>query len=173
MSMIERGTQASRSDSSSVRYRVPTAVTASKAAARKLFAVNGRVPFVRPLDENNSGLVFKKGRQGLSLTLTQWLGRPDGTVVDAEHAQLAFVCLKGPATLELGRVNDETTIELVQRNAEAAAKANVLPIAGQARLIFGYLVPDVAALAINGQTIEIAGGVNHPQTPDLPPGTYP
>ena len=94
-------------------------------------------------------------------------------MVDAEHAQLAFVCLKGPATLKLGRVNDETTIELVQRNAEAAAKANVLPIAGQARLIFGYLVPDVAALAINGQTIEIAGGVNHPQTPDLPPGTYP
>ena len=61
--------------SGSVRYRVPTAVPVTKAAAKKLFAANGWVPFVRPLDENNSGLVFKKGRQGLSLTLTQGLGR--------------------------------------------------------------------------------------------------
>ncbi|SFJ13076.1 hypothetical protein [Bradyrhizobium sp. Gha] len=101
-----------------------------------------------------------------------WQETPDGAAVGAGHAQLAFVSPKGPATLKLGRAKDETTIELVQRNAEAAAKANVLPIAGHARLMFGYLVPDVAALAINGQTIEIAGGVNHPQTLDLPPGTY-
>jgi len=48
-----------------------------------------------------------------------------------------------------------------------------VPLAGQARLIFGYLVPNVASLTINDQTIEIAGGVNHPQMLDLPPGTYP
>jgi hypothetical protein len=101
-----------------------------------------------------------------------WEEKPEGTVVAADHARLAFVSPKGPATLKLGRARDETTVELVQRNTEAAAKANFLPMSGQARLIFGYLVPNVASLAINGQTIEIAGGANHPQTLDLPPGTY-
>jgi hypothetical protein len=101
-----------------------------------------------------------------------WQEKPDGAVIAADHAQLAFVSPKGPATLKLGRAKDETTVNLVQRNTEAAAKANFLPIAGQARLIFGYLVPDVASLTINDQTIEIAGGVNHPQMLDLPPGTY-
>ncbi|MFK4503343.1 hypothetical protein ABIF86_007634 [Bradyrhizobium japonicum] len=101
-----------------------------------------------------------------------WEERPEGTVVAADHAQLAFVSPKGPATLKLGRAKDETTVDLVQRNTEAVAKANFLPIAGQARLIFGYLVPDVASLTINDQTIKIAGGVNHPQMLDLPPGTY-
>ncbi len=101
-----------------------------------------------------------------------WEEKPDGTVIAADHAQLAFVSPKGPATLKLGRAKGETTVSLVQRNTEAAAKANFLPMPGQARLIFGYLVPDVASLAINDQTIKIAGGANHPQTLDLPPGTY-
>lgn len=101
-----------------------------------------------------------------------WQEKPEGAVVDAEHAQLAFASPKGLTTLKLGRAKDETTINLVQRNTEAAAKANFLPMAGQARLIFGFLAPDVASLVINDQTIKIAGGVNHPQMLDLPPGTY-
>lgn len=101
-----------------------------------------------------------------------WEETPDGAVVAADHVQLAFASPKGPATLKLGRAKDETSVSLVQRNTEAAAKANFLPIAGQARLIFGYLAPDVASLVINDQTIKIAGGENHPQTLDLPPGTY-
>ncbi|QPF91729.1 hypothetical protein [Bradyrhizobium commune] len=101
-----------------------------------------------------------------------WEEKSDGAVVAADHVQLAFASPKGPATLKLGRAEDETTVSLVQRNTEAAAKANFLPMPGQARLIFGYLVPDVASLTINDQTIKIAGGVNHPQTLDLPPGTY-
>lgn len=101
-----------------------------------------------------------------------WQERPDGAMVAADHARLVFASPKGPGTLTLDRVKSETTVDLVQRNTEVAAKANFLPIVGHARLIFGYLVPDAAALAINGQTIEIAGGVNHPQTLDLPPGTY-
>ena len=74
--------------------------------------------------------------------------------------------------LKLERAKDETTVSLAQRNPEAAAKANFLPMPGQARVIFGYLVPDVASLVINDQTIKIAGGENHPQVLDLPPGTY-
>ena len=101
-----------------------------------------------------------------------WEEKPDGAVVAADHVQLAFASPKGPATLRLGRAKDETIVSLAQRNTEAAAKANFLPIAGQARLIFGYLAPDVASLVINDQTIKIASGENHPQTLDLPPGTY-
>ena len=102
-----------------------------------------------------------------------WQEKPEGAMVAADRAQLAFASPKGPGTLKLGRDKGETTIKLVQRNTEAAAKANFLPMPGQARVIFGYLVPDVASLTINDQTIEIEGGVNHPQMLDLPPGTYP
>ncbi|MBR0698700.1 hypothetical protein JQ599_02185 [Bradyrhizobium diazoefficiens] len=101
-----------------------------------------------------------------------WQEKPDGAVVTADRALLVFASPKGPGTLTLGRAKGETTIDLVQRNTEAAAKANFLPMPGQARLIFGYLVPDVASLAINDQIVKIAGGLNHPQTLDLPPGTY-
>lgn len=113
-------------------------------------------------------LAFYRGE----LAKRGWKERPEGTVVAADHVQLAFASPRGPASLKLGRAKDETTVDLVQRNTEAAAKANFLPTAGQARLIFGYLVPDVASLTINDQTIKIAGGENHPQALDLPPGTY-
>ncbi|SFN89881.1 hypothetical protein SAMN05216330_101875 [Bradyrhizobium sp. Ghvi] len=101
-----------------------------------------------------------------------WQEKPDGMMVAADRALLAFASPKGPGVLRLDRAEGETTVDLVQRNTEIAAKANVLPISGQARLIFGYLVPDVASLVINDQTIKIEGGENHPQTLDLPPGTY-
>lgn len=101
-----------------------------------------------------------------------WQEKPDDAVIAADRVHLAFVSPKGPAVLKLGRAKGETTVSLAQRNPEAAAKANVLPISGQARLIFGYLRPDVASLVINDQTIKIAGGENHPQVLDLPPGTY-
>lgn len=101
-----------------------------------------------------------------------WQEKPEGATVAADRAWLVFASPKGPGLLTLGREKDETTVNLVQGNTEAAAKANIVPTPGQARLIFGYLVPDVASLAINAQTIKIAGGVNHPQTLDLPPGTY-
>lgn len=101
-----------------------------------------------------------------------WHEKPDDAVIAADRVQLAFASPKGPATLKLGRAKGETTINLAQRNPEAAARADVLPTAGQARLIFGYLVKDVASLVINDQTIKIAGGENHPQVLDLPPGTY-
>ena len=101
-----------------------------------------------------------------------WQEVADGTVIAAEHAELSFTSPNGPAALKLGRAKDETTVELVQRDTQAAAKAHFLPVPGQARLIFGYLIPDVTSLVINEQTIEIAGGLNHPQTLDVPPGTY-
>jgi hypothetical protein len=102
-----------------------------------------------------------------------WHEKPDAAMVAADRVRLAFASPKGPAVLTLDRTKGKTEVSLVQRNAEAAAKANILPMPGQARLIFGYLVPEVASLVINDQTIKIAGGENHPQVLDLPPGTYP
>jgi hypothetical protein len=102
-----------------------------------------------------------------------WQEKPEGAMVAADHALLVFASPKGPGTLTLDRTKDQTNVDLVQRNTEVAAKANFLPISGQARLIFGYLVPDVATLAINNEIIAIAGGANHPQMLDLPPGKYP
>lgn len=101
-----------------------------------------------------------------------WQEKPEGARVATDRALLVFASPKGPGTLTLDRTKGETNVDLVQRNTEVAAKANFLPASGQARLIFGYLRPDVASLVINDQTIEIAGGENHPQTLDLPPGTY-
>ncbi|PDT88508.1 hypothetical protein CO669_19060 [Bradyrhizobium sp. Y36] len=101
-----------------------------------------------------------------------WQERPDGAMVGADRARLVFASPKGPGMLALDRAKGETIIDLVQRNTEAVAKANFLPMPGQARLIFGYLVPDVASLSIDDRTIKIEGGLNHPQTLDLPPGSY-
>ena len=101
-----------------------------------------------------------------------WQEKPEGAMVAADHALLVFASPKGPGMLTLDRAKNETIVDLVQRNTEVAAKANFLPASGQARLIFGYLRPDVATLAINDQIIAIAGGANHPQMLDLPPGKY-
>jgi hypothetical protein len=101
-----------------------------------------------------------------------WQEEAPGAAIAAERVELTFTSPEGPATLKLDRAKGETTVSLVQRNTEAAAKADILPMPGKARLIFGYLVPDVASLAIDDQTIKIAGGAGHPQALDLPPGTY-
>ena len=101
-----------------------------------------------------------------------WQEKSEGGVIAANRAVLLFTSPKGPGTLMLDHARGETKVELVQRNTDAVAKAHFLPTSGQSRLIFGYLVPDVASLVINDQTVNIPGGANHPQTLDLPPGTY-
>ena len=79
--------------------------------------------------------------------------------------------------LKLGRAREETTVSLVQRIPQAAAKADIMPKAGQARLMLGNIGPKEASLTINKQTIKIAAGAGGPQSPkgpmlDLPPGQY-
>ena len=65
----------------SLRYGAPTPVAITSAATRKLFAANGWVPFLRPTDERPAPVLFKKGKQGLDVSFTQGLGRPDRSVV--------------------------------------------------------------------------------------------
>jgi hypothetical protein len=72
---------ASRTQSYSMSYSVPTVVAVTSAATKKLLAADGWVQFLRPLDEKSSLLTFKKAQQGLNVHFTQGLGRPDQSVV--------------------------------------------------------------------------------------------
>ncbi|WP_128928589.1 hypothetical protein [Bradyrhizobium guangxiense] len=106
-----------------------------------------------------------------------WQEKTGGAAVSAERAQIDFTSPQGPAVLRLGRARSETTVNLVQKNPDAAAKADIIPKAGQARLVMGNMGDKEASLAINRQTVKIAAGAGGPQSPkgpmlDLPPGKY-
>jgi hypothetical protein len=106
-----------------------------------------------------------------------WKEATEGAVVKPDQAQLAFTTPDGPATLKLGRSNDETSVNLAQKYPDVAAKADFVPKPGQAKLVFGNLGGGEATVSINKQTIRIASGAGGPQSPkppmlDLPPGKY-
>ena len=63
-------------------YGVPTVVAITTVATRKLLADNGWTQYVRPMEESSTSLLFKKGQQGLYVSFTQGLGRPDQSAVD-------------------------------------------------------------------------------------------
>ena len=73
--------------------------------------------------------------------------------------------------LELGRRDYGTSINLVQRNQDAATRANVMPEPGQAKLVFSNISETEAVLTINERTIKRATGANAVAL-DLPPGRY-
>ncbi|MEY9881414.1 hypothetical protein [Bradyrhizobium sp. USDA 329] len=106
-----------------------------------------------------------------------WREKNNGAAVSAERAQIDFTSPQGPAVLRLGRAKGETTVNLAQKNSDAAAKADIMPKAGQARLVLGNMGSSEASLTINKQTVKIAAGAGGPQSPkgpmlDLPPGKY-
>ncbi|WP_025033214.1 hypothetical protein [Bradyrhizobium sp. DOA9] len=106
-----------------------------------------------------------------------WQEKTDGAAVSAERAQIDFTSPQGPAVLKLGRARGETIVTLAQKNADAAARADIMPKAGQARVMMGNMGDKEASLTINKQTIKIAAGAGGPQSPkgpmlDLPPGKY-
>jgi hypothetical protein len=120
----------------------------------------------------NSVLAFYRtelGKRG-------WKESTERAIVKPDQVQLAFVSPDGPATLKLGRSNDETSVVLAQKIPAAAAKGDVMPKPGQARLMFVNGGDSEAVLTINKQTIKIAAGAGGPQakgpTLDLPPGKY-
>ena len=73
---------ASRTQSYSMSYSVPTVTALSSAAAKKLLAAEGWVQYMRPLDEKSSSLTFKKAQQALRVSFSQGVGRPDQSVVN-------------------------------------------------------------------------------------------
>ena len=100
-----------------------------------------------------------------------WQEKTDGAVIAADHVQLAFASPLGPAMLELGRRDYGTSVNLVQRNQDAATRANVMPEPGQAKLVFSNISETEAVLTINERTIKRATGANAVAL-DLPPGRY-
>jgi hypothetical protein len=100
-----------------------------------------------------------------------WQEKPDGAVVAADHVRLAFASPLGPAMLELGRKDYGTSVNLVQRNQDAATRANVMPEPGQAKLVFSNISETEAVLEINERTIKRTAGA-HAVALDLPPGRY-
>ncbi|MBR1223722.1 MULTISPECIES: hypothetical protein [unclassified Bradyrhizobium] len=106
-----------------------------------------------------------------------WKESAERAVMQADRVQLAFASPDGPAQLKLGRAKDETTVSLAQKYTDVAAKADVIPKPGQARLVFGNMGGSEAAVTINKQTIKLAAGAGGPQSQkppmlDLPPGKY-
>jgi hypothetical protein len=138
----------------------------------------GQAPFRRELEasvpaELNSVLAFYRSE----LAKRGWKETAERTVVKADQAQLAFTSPEGPAVLKLDRQHGETTIDLAQKNPAAAAKADIIPKPGQAKLLFGNMGGGEVAVTINKQTIKVAAGAGGPQSPkgpmlDLPPGKY-
>lgn len=101
-----------------------------------------------------------------------WQEQRDDAVISADHVQLAFVSPLGPATLKLDRKDSGTSVHLVQKNAETAIRANVLPEPGQAKLVFSNIGEKEAVLEINARTIPRPAGANAIAL-DLVPGKYP
>ncbi|RXH19590.1 hypothetical protein [Bradyrhizobium guangzhouense] len=136
------------------------------------------VPFRRELDasvpaELGDVLAFYRSE----LKKLGWQEKPEGAVTTTDRVQLAFASPQGPATLKLGRAKGETSVDLVQKNPEAATKANIMPRPGQAKLLLGNMGNQEAVLTINKQTVKVAAGAGGPQSPkgpmlDLPPGKY-
>ncbi|MCP3474361.1 hypothetical protein NLM33_29015 [Bradyrhizobium sp. CCGUVB1N3] len=155
---------------------VPKQRTATSLGTAKLPGIEA--PFRRELEasvpaELSDVLSFYRSE----LTKLGWQEKPDGAVVAADRVQLAFASPQGPAVLKLGRANGETSINLVQKNPDAATKADIMPKPGQAKLLLGNMGNQEAQLTINKQTVKIVAGAGGPQSPkgpmlDLPPGKY-
>jgi hypothetical protein len=155
---------------------VPKQHTSTSLGTAKLPGID--VPFRRELDasvpaELSDVLAFYRGE----LTKLGWQEKPDGAVNTADRVQLAFASPQGPAMLKLGRANGETSVNLVQKNPDAATKADIMPKPGQAKLLLGNMGNQEAVITINKQSVKVAAGAGGPQSPkgpmlDLPPGKY-
>lgn len=105
-----------------------------------------------------------------------WKEETKGAVVAADRVVIAFSSPDGPAVLKLGRKDGETSVNLAVRNPDAANKAGIMPKPGQAKLLFGNVLPVEAAITINNKTIKVAAGAGSkgPDGPtlDVAPGKY-
>ncbi|WP_314954330.1 hypothetical protein [Bradyrhizobium cosmicum] len=105
-----------------------------------------------------------------------WQEQHDGAVISADHVQLAFVSPLGPAALELSRRDSNTSVHLVQKNQEAATRAQIMPRPGRAALMFTNLADKEAVFIIDNRTVPLPAraGRERPEAPlfNMPPGKY-
>jgi hypothetical protein len=144
---------------------------------RHTLAVGEKNPFRRNVTVNvplDLKIVLEFYRR--ELTKLNWKEESRGAVIAADNAFVTFSSADGPATLKLSRKDNETIVELATKDAAAAAKGGVLPKPGQAKFIFGNILPAEAIITFNGKPIKIAGGAGTkaPDGPmlDLAPGKY-
>ncbi|WP_441232806.1 hypothetical protein [Bradyrhizobium sp. 930_D9_N1_4] len=106
-----------------------------------------------------------------------WQEQHDGAVISADHVQLAFVSPLGPAALELNRKDSNTSVNLVQKNQDAATRAQIMPRPGRAALMFTNLADKDAVFIIDNRTVTLPAraGKERPEAPlfNMPPGKYP
>lgn len=155
---------------------VPTQRSSTALASTKM--PGSETPFRRELEASipaplGDVLAFYRAE----LSKLGWREKADGATVSADRAQIGFTSPLGPAVLKLGRAKGETIVNLVQKNPDAATKADIMPKAGHARLMLGNIGPKDASLTINNQTVKVAAGAGGPQSQkgpmlDLPPGKY-
>jgi hypothetical protein len=94
-----------------------------------------------------------------------------------QAATLAFTGPDGELTVDIKSSGDETETTLKTRNPAAAAKAGILPPAGQARLYMVNFSSEELTVTINNQEVKVkaeAGLESPDDSPnmDLPPGSY-
>jgi hypothetical protein len=111
------------------------------------------------------------------LTKRGWKEDAQGASIKPDQASVPFTSPTGPSVLKLARKDGETTVELAVRDTDAAAKAGMLPKAGQVKLLLGNTLPAAAIFTINNRTIKVPAGAgtkspaSGPQL-ELPPGAY-
>lgn len=172
--------------------KADTAAPSQPASADDLIAEDSGglpVPKRRTMTETSQTPFFKQLDASLPLDLAvvldfyrrelgklNWKEDPGRAKIAAGSASLAFMTPTGPAVLDLGRKNGETSVRLSTKNPEAARAASVLPKPGQGKVLFGNVLPKESSLVFNNQTIKVAAsaGTKAPDGPtlDLAPGKY-
>jgi len=111
------------------------------------------------------------------LAKRDWKEHAGSAMIKPESVVLSFTTPEGPGSLTLGRKGKETSIGIVVKNPEEAARARLLPPPGKARVVLGNIDDVAASLTINQKTFKIAPGTGGSKTPegpmlDLKPGKY-
>lgn len=129
----------------------------------------GGAPFRHELNASiPAGLDNVLGFYRSELGKRQWQELANEAAVKSNGASLAFKTPDGPAILKLERHNGGTTVNLVVRHPEAAAKAGILPATGKVRLLLGNMGDTDVSVTIAGKTIKVGAGVGSPKKPDGP-----
>jgi hypothetical protein len=106
-----------------------------------------------------------------------WKEETKGAEIAADRAVIAFTSADGPAVLKLGSKDGATSVSLAVKNPAAVAKNGLLPKPGQAKVLFGNMLPTDAVVTINKKTVKVAAGAGFKgpdgKPPELVPGKDP
>lgn len=111
------------------------------------------------------------------LTKMGWKEETAGAVEKPDQVALAFTTPDGPAQLKLDAKGTKTEVSLSLRS-QSAAKANsdMIPSAGQGKILFGNINDTDATITINKKTVKVGAGVGSKTkegpSMDVPPGKY-